>query len=268
MNGSQYIWILNGISLIMTSGALAGVLMQNVALNQNAVQSSSRADGPAGNAVDGNREPNYNDGSCSHTLKESNPWWRVDLKKVYTVYAVMITNRNEFEDRLNGAEIWIGTSLEDNGAKKSRCAIISHIPKGRTFYFPCSSTEGRYVTVSLPGTEKVLTLCEVEVFPLDYANGNRLPNLALTGNAFQSSTTRNASASNAIDGRRDSSFGDRSCTHTILEANPWWRLDLQETHAVTFVKVTNRGDCCAERLEGAEIRIGNSLENNGNDNPK
>uniref|UniRef100_A0A3Q3EC77 Fucolectin tachylectin-4 pentraxin-1 domain-containing protein n=1 Tax=Labrus bergylta TaxID=56723 RepID=A0A3Q3EC77_9LABR len=148
-----------------------GVLMQNVALSRTADQSSSHPDGPARNAVDGNRDPNFAKGSCSLTHQESNPWWRVDLQNVYTVTAVMITNRNEFENRLDGAEIWIGNSLEDNGAKKSRCAIISHIPKGRTFYFPCSSTEGRYVTVFLPGTKKILSLCDVQVFPLDYADG-------------------------------------------------------------------------------------------------
>ncbi|XP_065806982.1 fucolectin-like [Labrus bergylta] len=218
MNGSQYIWILNG------------VLMQNVALSRTADQSSSHPDGPARNAVDGNRDPNFAKGSCSLTHQESNPWWRVDLQNV--------------------------------------CAIISHIPKGRTFYFPCSSTEGRYVTVFLPGTEKILTLCEVEVFPLDYADGNRVPNLALGGNAFQSSTHADGHASKAIDGRRDSKYGDGFCTHTSMETNPWWRLDLRETHTVTSVKVTNRGDCCAQRLDGAEIRIGNSAENNGNDNPK
>ncbi|XP_065806983.1 uncharacterized protein [Labrus bergylta] len=151
---------------------------------------------------------------------------------------------------------------------KLRCAIISHIPKGRTFYFPCSSTEGRYVTVFLPGTKKILTLCEVEVFPSDYADGNHVPNLALRGKAFQSSTLANGSASKAIDGRRDSTYYEGFCTHTLEETNPWWRLDLRETHAVTSVKVTNRGDCCAQRLDGAEIRIGNSAENNGNDNPK
>ena len=31
--------------------------------------------------------------------------------------------------------------------------------------------------------------------------------------------------------------------------------------------ITNRGDCCGERLSNFEIRIGNSLEDNGNANP-
>uniref|UniRef100_A0A3Q3FVK8 Fucolectin tachylectin-4 pentraxin-1 domain-containing protein n=1 Tax=Labrus bergylta TaxID=56723 RepID=A0A3Q3FVK8_9LABR len=223
-----------------------GVLMQNVALSRTADQSSSHPDGPARNAVDGNRDPNFAKGSCSLTHQESNPWWRVDLQNVYTVTAVMITNRNEFENRLDGAEIWIGNSLEDNGAKKS------------------SSTEGRYVTVFLPGTRRFL-VSDVCLFLFQ---GNHVPNLALRGKAFQSSTSFTGPASKAIDGRRDSTYDKGFCTHTLEETNPWWRLDLRETHAVTSVKVTNRGDCCAQRLDGAEIRIGNSAENNGNDNPK
>uniref|UniRef100_A0A3Q3EC18 Fucolectin tachylectin-4 pentraxin-1 domain-containing protein n=1 Tax=Labrus bergylta TaxID=56723 RepID=A0A3Q3EC18_9LABR len=215
-----------------------GVLMQNVALSRTADQSSSHPDGLARNAVDGNRDPNFAKGFCSLTHQESNPWWRVDLQNVYTVTAVMITNRNEFENRLDGAEIWIGNSLEDNCAKKSRCLMQTSI-----LHPPLGQGKGRYVTVFLPGTKKILSLCDVQVFPLDYANGK----------AFQSSTT-SGPASKAIDGRRNSKYSDG--------------LDLRETHAVTSVKVTNRGDCCAQRLDGAEIRIGNSAENNGNDNPK
>uniref|UniRef100_A0A3Q3FFB4 Fucolectin tachylectin-4 pentraxin-1 domain-containing protein n=1 Tax=Labrus bergylta TaxID=56723 RepID=A0A3Q3FFB4_9LABR len=242
------------------------VLMQNVALSRTADQSSSHPDGPARNAVDGNRDPNFAKGSCSLTHQESNPWWRVDLQNVYTVTAVMITNRNEFENRLDGAEIWIGNSLEDNGAKKSSFCLPHFV---FSFLILFSNSEGRYVTVFLPGTKKILTLCEVEVFPSDYADGNHVPNLALRGKAFQSSTASgSSSASKAIDGRRDSTYYKGFCTHTLEETNPWWRLDLRETHAVTSVKVTNRGDCCAQRLDGAEIRIGNSAENNGNDNPK
>uniref|UniRef100_UPI0037E707F7 uncharacterized protein n=1 Tax=Semicossyphus pulcher TaxID=241346 RepID=UPI0037E707F7 len=262
MNGSQYIWILNGMSLMLTSGGLAGVLLQNVALKQNAVQSSSAPLGPAENAVDGKRNPSFAQGSCSLTKEESNPWWRVDLQNVYKVTAVMITNRNEQENKLNGAEIWIGTSLETNNATNFRCGVICHIPKGHTFFISCSSIEGRYVTVLLHGTERVLSLCEVEVYPSD-------SNLALRGEATQSSTSFSGDASRAIDGRRNSFFEHGSCSQTKMdEADPWWRLDLLITYAIATVKVTNRGDCCAESLDGAEIRIGNSLENNGNNNPR
>ncbi|XP_039456012.1 uncharacterized protein LOC116319484 [Oreochromis aureus] len=242
-----------------------GQLLYNLALKQTAVQSSTSGTvGIAGKAVDGNRDANYQSGSCTLTNVESDPWWRVDLVNVYTIGTVMITNRQELENGLDGAEIWIGNSTAISNPESIRCAVISHIPSGQAFYFPCNSMKGRYVTVFLPGSAKVLSLCEVEVY-----YGYPLPNVALKGEATQSSTLSLATASKAIDGRRNSFYSDGFCSHTAEdETNPWWRVDLQRSFTVTAVKVTNRGDCCAERLDGAEIRIGNSLENNGNNNPR
>ncbi len=72
-------------------------------------------------------------------------------------------------------------------------------------------------------------------------------------------------AQNAVDGNTESDYMLGSCTHTVGD-DPWWRVDLKEVHKVTSVIITNRGDCCEERIVGAQIRIGNSLENNGNNN--
>ncbi|XP_030609374.1 pentraxin fusion protein-like [Archocentrus centrarchus] len=249
----------------MTSGAQTGNFIQNLALNQKAVQSStSDSVSLASKAVDGKRDSSFQRGSCTLTKSESDPWWRVDLGKVYTIGAVMITNRAELENGLDGAEIWIQNSTKINDTESLRCAVIAHIPGGQTFYFPCRPLQGRYITVLLPGSGKVLSLCEVEVY-----YGYPLPNVALKGEATQSSTLSFASASKAIDGRRNSFYSNGFCSHTAEdETNPWWRVDLQQSFRITAVKITNRGDCCAERLDGAEIRIGNSLENNGNNNPR
>uniref|UniRef100_A0A3Q2W269 Fucolectin tachylectin-4 pentraxin-1 domain-containing protein n=1 Tax=Haplochromis burtoni TaxID=8153 RepID=A0A3Q2W269_HAPBU len=227
-------------------------LLQNLALNQNAVQSSNNDSlGFADKAVDGNRDSSYQRGSCTLTTSQSDPWWRVDLKKVYTIGAVLITSTVELENGLDGVK-----TLDK--------APNNEIIIGQTFYFPCRSFEGQYVTVFLPGSKKILSLCEVEVY-----YGYPSSNLALKGEATQSSTLSFAAASKAIDGRRNSFYTNGFCSHTAEdETDPWWRVDLQHSFTITTVKVTNRGDCCAERLDGAEIRIGNSLENNGNNNPK
>ena len=57
-----------------------------------------------------------------------------------------------------------------------------------------------------------------------------------------------------------------SCTHTNADRDPWWRVDLGEAYEVTRVSITNRGDTVPKRINGAQIRIGNSLVNNGNNN--
>ncbi|ROL29803.1 Fucolectin-5 [Anabarilius grahami] len=86
-----------------------------------------------------------------------------------------------------------------------------------------------------------------------------LENIAITGKAVQSSTFYFESNVATDD-------DDFSCTHTETETNPWWRLELKSSKSIGQVVVTNRIDCCPEQIDGAEIRIGNSLENNGNNN--
>ncbi len=94
----------------------------------------------------------------------------------------------------------------------------------------------------------------------------RTENLAAGAEAVQSSTYDHlGAAQNAVDGNTESDYMLGSCTHTVGD-DPWWRVDLKEVHKVTRVIITNRGDCCEERIVGAQIRIGNSLENNGNNN--
>ncbi|XP_071234236.1 uncharacterized protein [Salvelinus alpinus] len=137
----------------------------NVALKGVATQSSLHGDGQANNAIDGNRESDYFKVHCTHTEQETNPWWRVDLLDVYRVTAVTITNRGDCcSERLDGAEIRIGNSLDENGINNPRCVVIPNIPAGETYTFQCNEMEGRYVVVVIPGQNKVLTLCELEVY--------------------------------------------------------------------------------------------------------
>uniref|UniRef100_H2S6N7 Si:cabz01040626.2 n=1 Tax=Takifugu rubripes TaxID=31033 RepID=H2S6N7_TAKRU len=241
-------------------------VVRNVALKSPAVQSSEKDAAAAGRAVDGNRDPAERS-TCTLTQSESGPWWRVDLQDEYKIDAVTITSVDDKKTNLDGVEIWIGISERLNDINNIRCTVISRFPKKRTLYVPCSGFEGRYVTVLLPGASRVLSLCEVEVYPVHFAYP--LPNVALKGKASQSSTLSFSDASKAIDGRRNSFYGSGYCSHTAGdETDPWWRVDLQKKFIITTVKVTNRGDCCHERLDGAEIRIGNEPRNNGNNNSR
>ena len=74
-------------------------------------------------------------------------------------------------------------------------------------------------------------------------------------------------AQNAIDGNRDPHYHHGSCTATDAQTNPWWRVDLLRQYTITSVAITNRGDCCADNINGAEIHIGSSQRDNGNQNP-
>uniref|UniRef100_A0A8C6TWJ1 Fucolectin tachylectin-4 pentraxin-1 domain-containing protein n=1 Tax=Neogobius melanostomus TaxID=47308 RepID=A0A8C6TWJ1_9GOBI len=222
----------------------------NVALRGKATQSDRYSIyGAAYNAIDGNRESNFYAGSCTHTKKQTNPWWRVDLL---------------LPERLDGAEIHVGNSLLNNGNDNPLVAELPPIPAGRTLNITLTRRmEGRYVNVILPGLKRTLTLCEVEVY------GYHAPteNLALEGKATQSSLYSHGIAYNAIDGNRESVWNLGSCTHTQTQSDPWWRLDLMKTHRIFSVNVTNTKEN-PDRLHRAELRIGDSLLNHGNNNPR
>ncbi|XP_078503276.1 fucolectin-like [Lissotriton helveticus] len=158
----------------------AGYKVGNVALGGRATMSTLLAGqsasagylGHAINAIDGNQNPNFYQGSCAHTDREMSPWWRVDLLKPHKVQYVTITNTLTAPERMNGAELLIGNSLADNGNKNPRCATISSIASGATQTFQCDGMVGRYVSIIIRGREDYLTPCEVEVFgyPEDQAS--------------------------------------------------------------------------------------------------
>ncbi|CAL8310500.1 unnamed protein product [Boreogadus saida] len=92
-------------------------------------------------------------------------------------------------------------------------------------------------------------------------------NVALRGTAIQSTTYPNGLAEHAIDGNSDPQWEHNSCSSTASQAKPWWRLELPGVYRVSAIQVTNR-NAARERLNSLEILIGNSLANNGNDNPR
>ena len=47
-----------------------------------------------------------------------------------------------------------------------------------------------------------------------------------------------------------------TCTHTNDEAQPWWKVTLTSSRAVSRVRLTSREDCCPERLQNFDIYVG------------
>lgn len=57
-------------------------------------------------AVDGNRDGMNQ--HCTHTIYETNPWWRVDLGASFPVSEIFIVNRDKVQERLVNIEIRVG----------------------------------------------------------------------------------------------------------------------------------------------------------------
>ncbi|NP_001088991.1 x-epilectin S homeolog precursor [Xenopus laevis] len=88
-------------------------------------------------------------------------------------------------------------------------------------------------------------------------------NLARSGGVKQSSTyAPQYTVDKAIDGIKNTNTFVQACAITGYDKNAWWQVDLKNSYKVGSVVIVNRGDCCADRLKGAQIRVGNSADNN------
>ena len=136
---------------------------KNLALKMPARQSTLYSSAvPASRAVDGNRNTNFHKLSCTHTQEKTGSWWEVDLGAVYEIWDVVLTNRDEAEERLKGFVIEVV-----RGGNTRQCASVAgQLEKGETRRITCTvGAIGNIVKVRLTGkAPQVLTLCEVEVF--------------------------------------------------------------------------------------------------------
>eukprot|EP00662_Eupelagonemidae_sp_cell21_P000252 gene251-biopygen113745 len=108
----------------------------------------------------------------------TDPWWRVDLGAEYRVGIVRVTNRADCcSDRLNGFEVRAG-SMKGDGSANHNCGNggmgNGSVGAGATIEVQCSGQSARYVNVRVPGGDKILTLCAVEVlaFPTASPSGD------------------------------------------------------------------------------------------------
>jgi Protein of unknown function (DUF1553)/Protein of unknown function (DUF1549)/Planctomycete cytochrome C len=113
-----------------------------------------------------------------------------------------------------------------------------------------SKLAGRFVRVELPGPQKMISLAEVQVF-----RGEQ--NIALKGEARQSSTAFDGPARLAIDDNTNGHYTEaKSTTHTAISDDPWWELDLKANGPIDRLVIWNRTDGNLQgRLAGAKILI-------------
>ena len=91
---------------------------------------------------------------------------------------------------------------------------------------------------------------------------NTQGNLALGKPTLQSSTYGGyASASRAVDGNPNGNWGGSSVTHTNNDPNAWWQVDLGAQAAISDIKITNRTDCCSDRLSDFYVFVSDTQIN-------
>ena len=109
---------------------------------------------------------------------------------------------------------------------------------------------GRFLRIEIPGQEKILSLAEVQVF-------SGAENLAVKGEATQSSTAFDGPAKLAIDGNTNGHYAEaKSTTHTAISADPWWEVDLKSAQPIDRVVLWNRTDAeTGSRLSGFRLAL-------------
>lgn len=96
--------------------------------------------------------------------------------------------------------------------------------------------KGRFVRIEIPGSQKILSLAEVQVF-------QGAENFAHSGKATQSSTDYAGPPELAIDGNTDGRYVEaKSTTHTAMSDNPWWEVELKAVTPIDRVAIWNRTD--------------------------
>ncbi len=93
-------------------------------------------------------------------------------------------------------------------------------------------------------------------------NAVTLTNLAAGKLTFQSSNYNGLTAHGpqvAVDGNTDGNYFSGTVTHTGLDSQAWWQVDLGSVSSIDHIKVWNRSDCCPERLSNFYILVSNTL---------
>ena len=115
----------------------------------------------------------------------------------------------------------------------------------KTSSFP----NARFLRITVPGDNKILTLNEVEI----YSAGK---NAARAGKATQSSTAHGGVAERAIDGNKNPDYNAGGQTHTdgFGSIAPWWEVDLGKSVPVEKIEVYNRKGF-ESRLNGFTVTL-------------
>ncbi|XP_078603049.1 uncharacterized protein LOC144877051 isoform X2 [Branchiostoma floridae x Branchiostoma japonicum] len=231
----------------------------NIALRRPAAQSSiyNSANQP-GLAVDGNTDTAWTGGSCVHTAQETGPWWSVDLGFPRNVGIVTVYNRQDCcWDRINPFRVHVTDSVSSLSDVTS-CGGDHRFREGQAnMEVHCAGLKGQVVVIQLPGTDRIMNMCEVKVY--------EATNMALGRPTAQSSHhVYSQPGGRAVDGSNNTNYRVAPfCVHTDGQSDgrdPWWYVNLGATRTVGYVTIFTRQDYGPERISPFQIHIGNSTD--------
>lgn len=175
-----------------------------------AVQSSDYQTATAALAIDGNTSGDYYAGSVSHTQRQDNPWWQIDLGSSQAVGKIRLWNRTNQSCAdgpclLRLSNFYVFISDTDPRDISNDPAVLKNDPRVHSYTLADVSealavadaagevttlvtskehptapgqlqyASGRYVRVQIAAADAVLSLAEVQIFGPNHVDPDRYP---------------------------------------------------------------------------------------------
>ncbi|XP_071793021.1 uncharacterized protein [Asterias amurensis] len=212
---------------------------------------------PSSKGVDGNVDYGF-----FHTKNDEHSFWTVQLKEEHCIGKVTLFNRKDCcGARLANAVVRAGVSPFYNLNQRCGSPVESHFNNGDVIDVYCDPPLlASEVNVVLPNREYLhLHEVKVEEYPIQRCHQIERRISILNSPTEQSSGYDDTKypAKRAADGFIGK-FVSPGFSHTGHDFDPWWRVDLVDTHCISKVVLFNRWDCCSDRLSNAVVRAGTS----------
>lgn len=151
----------------------------------------------------------------------------------------------KYDVKVNG----VTKSNVDNGAVLTFNNLKPNV-NYKVYVYVIPQEYGR-VLVQNNSRKDALSLAEVRVF--DFDNNLVSRDILNLSKIAQTDTAHGGVAVRAIDGKTSGHWPNGSVTHTNSGSTKYWYIEFRKPVTIKQVKIYNRTDCCAERLEGAQL---------------
>ena len=167
LNPKKLLFFFIFFSLVSSSSFLG----QTLITGGTATQSSTGYGGVASRAIDGNTNGFWGGNSVTHTLSSNNPWWQHQLNNDESINRITVWNRTDCcISRLNDFILEILDS--------SFSVVFTYNHSGIVFpniNINTNNVSGRYIRIRLVGSNRVLSLAEVQSFSVIDTDGDLIP---------------------------------------------------------------------------------------------
>ena len=176
----------------------------------------------------------------NHTADNDQP----NESPLLSIYSKSVTEiRNQLQTKIDQLKLALDAPIDANEYAQWEAQLLTS---------PVQKTNGRFIRIELPGSNRILSLAEVQVFTTN--SDNVQVNVALDGKATQSSTAYAGPPEYAIDNNTNGDFNQKSVTHTATEKDPWWQVDLGSEFSIEKISLWHRHQL-QQRSDGFRISI-------------